>query len=193
MVRTHPQWFAILDLIAAGRIGELRLDTRHISYFRRDPNDVRSHVEWGGGALLDIGCYPITISRWLFGDEPVEAVGQIERDPDFGVDRLASALLRFPRGQAMFACAGQLVPYQRMHIFGTTGRIEVEIPFNAPSDRPTRIWVDGRTTTSAAPARSRSRLRRWISTGSRRSDSSTRFAAWATCPEVWKTPSPTWR
>jgi predicted dehydrogenase len=142
MVRTHPQWTAVRELIAEERIGELRLITGHFSYNRRDPKDIRSRVEWGGGALLDIGCYPITLSRWLFGAEPLDVVAQIERDPDLKIDRLASALLRFPTGQASFSCAGQLVPYQRMQIFGTQARIEVEIPFNAPADRPARILID---------------------------------------------------
>jgi Predicted dehydrogenases and related proteins len=142
MVRTHPQWLGVREIVRSGRLGDLRLIVGHFSYYRRDPNDVRSRVEWGGGALLDIGCYPITLSRWLFGAEPEAVVGQAERDPEFGVDRLTSALLRFPDGQASFTCAGQLVPYQRMHIFGTAGRIEVEIPFNAPPDRPCRIFVD---------------------------------------------------
>ena len=91
---------------------------------------------------MDIGCYPITLSRWMFGAEPDAVIADIERDPELGVDRLASALLRFPTGQATFTCAGQLVPYQRMHIFGTRGRIEVEIPFNPPHDRPSRILID---------------------------------------------------
>ena len=143
MVRTHPQWPGVRELIAKGRIGgDVRLIVGHFSYYRRDPNDVRSRVDWGGGALLDIGCYPITLSRWLFGAEPDSVTGQIERDPDLGVDRLVSALLRFPTGQASFTCAGQLAPYQRMHIFGTTGRIEVEIPFNAPATRACRVFVD---------------------------------------------------
>ncbi|HEX3866894.1 MAG TPA: Gfo/Idh/MocA family oxidoreductase [Gemmatimonadaceae bacterium] len=142
MVRAHPQWAAIRELVGAGRIGELRLVSGHFSYARRAPNDVRNRVEWGGGALLDVGCYPITLSRWLFGSEPMAAIGQLERDPELGVDRLASALLRFPSGQALFACAGQLVPYQRMQIFGTTGRIDIEMPFNPPADRSCRIWID---------------------------------------------------
>ena len=96
MVRTHPQWLGVRKLVEAGRIGELRLVVGHFSYFRRDPNDIRSRVDWGGGALLDIGCYPITLSRWLFGAEPLEVTGQLEHDPDMGVDRLGSALLRFP-------------------------------------------------------------------------------------------------
>jgi predicted dehydrogenase len=142
MVRTHPQWLEAHRIVNSGRIGELRLVSGHFSYFRRDSNDIRSRPEFGGGALMDIGCYPITLSRWLFGAEPVEVVAQVERDPDFGVDRLASALMRFPNGQATFACSGQLVPFQRMEIFGTRGRIEVEIPFNAPPDRSCRIFVD---------------------------------------------------
>jgi predicted dehydrogenase len=143
MVRTHPQWHKVRELIASGRIGELRLITGHFSYYRRDPNDVRSRVEYGGGALLDIGCYPITLSRWIFDEEPMEVVGQIERDPEFGVDRLASGLMRFPSGQAMFSCAGQLSLHQRMQMLGTRGRIDVDIPFNAPADSATRIVVDG--------------------------------------------------
>lgn len=142
MVRCHPQWLEVKRLVDSGAIGSLRLVSGHFSYSRRDADDVRSHAEFGGGALMDIGCYPIMISRWLFGAEPLDVIGQIEYDPEFGVDRLETALLRFADGQASFASAGQLVPYQKMQIFGTTGRIEVEIPFNTPPDRPARIFVD---------------------------------------------------
>lgn len=142
MVRTHPQWDAVRALLASGRIGDLRLVSGHFSYYRRDAADIRSRPDWGGGALMDIGCYPILISRWMFDAEPMEVAGMIETDPDFGIDRLTSAMLRFPTGQATFTCAGQLVPYQRIQLFGTQGRIEVEIPFNAPNDRPCRIFAD---------------------------------------------------
>ena len=142
MVRTHPQWVKVKEIVASGRIGELRLISGHFSYYRRDPDDIRSRVEWGGGALMDIGCYPITISRWLFGAEPTEVVGLIERDPDMQIDRLTSGLLRFEKGQATFSCATQLVPYQTMQIYGTTGRIAVQIPFNAPPRDESRIFVD---------------------------------------------------
>ena len=91
---------------------------------------------------MDIGCYPIFIARWMFDAEPVEVVSLIERDPDLKVDRMISAMLRFGAGQAAFSCSTQLVPYQTMQLFGTTGRISVEIPFNAPPDRPCRIFVD---------------------------------------------------
>jgi predicted dehydrogenase len=142
MVRTHPQWHKVREIIASGRIGELRLITGHFSYYRRDPGDIRGRVEWGGGALMDVGCYPITISRWLFGGEPTEVMGLIDRDPDMRVDRLTSGLLRFERGQATFSCATQLVHYQAMQIFGTTGRIDVRIPFNPPPGDECRIFVD---------------------------------------------------
>ena len=141
MVRTHPQWLAARDLVRGGRIGDLRvvLDT---SVTIGAIDDVRSKPDYGGGALMDIGCYPITMSRWLFGAEPVDVVATLERDPEFGVDRIASAMLRFPAGQATFTVAGQLVPFQRMTLFGVRGRIELEIPFNAPPDRRCRIFVD---------------------------------------------------
>ena len=142
MTRTHPQWRRVRELIAAGRIGELRMVTGHFSYYRRDPDDVRSKVEYGGGVLLDIGCYPVTMSRWLFGAEPVEVACVLERDPEFKVDRYVSGVLRFPAGQASFTVAGQAALWQRMEIFGTRGRIEVEIPFNPPATHPARIVVD---------------------------------------------------
>jgi predicted dehydrogenase len=142
MVRTHPQWLAARALVGSGRIGELRLISGHFSYYRRDPSDIRSRAEYGGGALMDIGCYPIMLSRWIFGAQPERVIADMERDPELGVDRLASAILHFAEGQATFSVAGQLVPHQRMQIFGTRGRIELEIPFNPPHDRPMRILVD---------------------------------------------------
>jgi predicted dehydrogenase len=140
MVRTHPQWLTVKEIVASGRIGDLRLISGHFSYYRRDPADVRSRVEWGGGALMDVGCYPITISRWLFGAEPTEVVGLIDRDPEMKVDRLTSGLLRFERGQATFSCAMQLVAFQNLQIFGTKGRIAASFHAN-PRDE-SRIYVD---------------------------------------------------
>jgi predicted dehydrogenase len=140
MVRTHPQWLKVKEIVSSGRIGELRLIAGHFSYYRRDREDIRSRVEWGGGALMDIGCYPITISRWLFDAEPTEVVGLIERDPEFQIDRLTSGMLRFERGQATFSCATQLVAYQAVQVFGTTGRIAASF-HSTPSDEA-RILVD---------------------------------------------------
>ncbi len=142
MVKTHPQWLRVRELIRKGVIGELRAIVGAFSYFNRDPQNVRNIVEWGGGGMMDIGCYPITTSRFIFGEEPVGVAGAIERDPEFKTDRLASVVMEFPSGQAVFTCGTQLVPYQRMQFLGTTGRIEIEIPFNAPPDRGTKIFVD---------------------------------------------------
>lgn len=142
MVRSHPQWHHVRELVSSGRIGALRLISGHFSYYRVDPNDVRSRPEWGGGALMDIGCYPITMSRWLFGAEPEAVIAQYELDPVLGVDRLGSALMRFAGGQAHFAFSGQLVPHQSLQIFGTTGRISVAVPFSAPLDQPTILRID---------------------------------------------------
>ena len=143
MARTHPQWVRVTELIRAGRIGDLRVVDGFFSYDNRDPKNVRNVAEWGGGGLMDIGCYPITLSRMLFGEEPVRAKSAIEWDPVFKIDRLTSAILEFPSGRCVFTCSTQLAPYQKMRMFGTRGVIEVEIPFNAPPDRPTRIFVDG--------------------------------------------------
>jgi predicted dehydrogenase len=142
MVRTHPQWLQTRDMIRSGRIGELRSIMGFFSYFNRDPANIRNIPAYGGGALMDIGCYPITTSRFIWGEEPKRVLGLMERDPEMQTDRLTSAILDFPSGQAIFTCATQLTPYQRMHLFGTKGRIEIEIPFNAPPDRPCRIFID---------------------------------------------------
>src|ERR1700684_2945 len=142
MVRTHPQWLRARQLVASGRIGQLRSALGFFSYFNNDPSNIRNIPEYGGGALMDIGCYPITTSRFMFGEEPSRVLGLVERDPQMKVDRLTSAILDFPSGQSTFTCSTQLVPYQRSHFLGTRGRIEIEIPFNAPNDRLCRILID---------------------------------------------------
>jgi predicted dehydrogenase len=141
MVKTHPQWLRTQEIIRSGGIGKLRTAMCVFSYFNRDPANVRHKVEWGGGGLMDIGCYPITMSRFIFAEEPIRVAGMLERDPDFRTDRLASAILEFPSGQSIFTCSTQTAYFQRMHFLGTSGRVEVEIPWNAPNDRPCRIFI----------------------------------------------------
>ncbi|HUL33576.1 MAG TPA: Gfo/Idh/MocA family oxidoreductase [Candidatus Eisenbacteria bacterium] len=142
MVRTHPQWLRTQALIQAGRIGKLRSVMGFFSYFNVEPENVRNSMEYAGGALLDIGCYPIKISRFIFEDEPRRVFACIERDPSFKTDRLTSAILEFSNGQSVFTASTQLTYYQRMQFFGTQGRLEVEIPFNAPTDKPCRLVLD---------------------------------------------------
>jgi predicted dehydrogenase len=141
MVHLHPQWLRTLEIVRSGEIGALRAMNCVFAYNNRDPRNIRNLPEAGGGALMDIGCYPIHCSRWIFGEEPHRVSAVIDRDPAFGTDRLISALLDFPSGQAAFTCSTQLAPYQRMIFFGDQGRVEVEIPVNAPTDQETRIFV----------------------------------------------------
>ncbi len=145
MVRTHPQWLETRRLIKSGRIGALRSITCFFSYFNPDPANIRNQLKLGGGALMDIGCYPITISRFMFEAEPRRVMALIERDGVFGTDSLTTAVLDFPNGHSTFTCSTRLAPYQRMNFIGTEGRIEVLIPFNAPNDQPTQIVVDTET------------------------------------------------
>lgn len=142
MVRHHPQWRRVRDLVREGRIGELRAFQAFFSYNNPDPANIRNKADIGGGGIYDIGVYPTVTARFLFGAEPTRVVSLIERDPTTKVDRLASAILDFPGGQASFTCSTQLIPYQRAQVFGTKGRIEVHIPYNAPPDAPARIFLD---------------------------------------------------
>jgi predicted dehydrogenase len=148
MVRTHPQWLRVQSLVRDGRIGELRSMSGYFSYFNRDPANIRNVPDYGGGAMLDIGCYLVNTSRMIFEAEPRRVVSLIDRDPVMKVDRLSSLIMDFERGQSIGTCSTQVVAYQRVHVVGTTGRIEIEIPFNAPPDRPCRIFVDDGLTLS---------------------------------------------
>ena len=139
MYRHHPQWQRARQMIDEGKIGDLRTIQSFFSYFNADPGNIRNIAEFGGGGLMDIGCYCISLSRFIFGAEPIRVCGIIEFDPKSKTDRLATGVLDFGRGTSTFTCATQLTPFQRVNIFGTDGRIEIEIPFNAPPDRPCKI------------------------------------------------------
>ena len=143
MVRTHPRWLGARELVRGGRIGELRSMAGFFSYFNDSPDNVRHQPGMGGGGLLDIGFYPVTMSRFIFEAEPLRVMGLLEIDARFGVDRLASAILEFPRGHAIFTCSTQLAPHQALDILGTRGHIGIEIPWSMPHDRPSRLLVDG--------------------------------------------------
>lgn len=142
MVRSHPQWLRLRELLDEGRIGELRSVLGFFSYFNINPDNIRNKADIGGGALMDIGCYLVHASRFAFAAEPTRVVAAIDRDPQMHTDRLTSAILDFAAGQSVFTCSTQLVPYQRIQFLGTKGRIELEIPVNAPPDRPTRLFID---------------------------------------------------
>lgn len=146
MVRSHPQWLKTLEIIKKGELGEVKAIQGFFSYFNRDTANIRNIPEYGGGSIWDIGCYPINTSRFIFNEIPKRVIALTENDPDYDVDRLASAILDFPSGQAVFTSGTQLSPYQRMSVFGTEKHLEIEIPFNAPIDKPTRIFINNTVT-----------------------------------------------
>ena len=140
MYRHHPQWLKAQQLVNEGKIGNLLNIHSFFSYYNADPANIRNMAEIGGGGLMDIGCYCISLARFIFNSEPQRVLGKMEYDPEFKTDRLCSGLLDFGDQSSTFTCATQLTSYQRVNIFGTEGRIEIEIPFNAPPDQPCRIW-----------------------------------------------------
>ena len=140
MYRHHPQWQRAKQLVDEGKLGRLRTIQSFFSYFNDDPHNIRNQADIGGGGLMDIGCYPISLSRFLFDDEPKRVMALVEMDPTFETDRLASVIMEFEQGTSTFSCSTQLTAYQRVNIFGTDGRVEIEIPFNAPPDRPCKMW-----------------------------------------------------
>ncbi len=154
MYRLHPSWVHVRELLAAGAIGDLRTVHTRFSYFNDDSGNIRNQPEAGGGALMDIGCYAVNLSRMVFGGEPTGVSAAIRRDPRFGTDILTSALLEFGDRFATFTASTQSADDQKVNLVGTEGRIEIEIPFNIPPDRPSRIFVtpsEGETATITFP------------------------------------------
>lgn len=141
MYRFHPQWARAHDLIADGRIGDLRAVHAAFSFFNADPENIRNHTEMGGGALMDVGGYCLSAARWLFGAEPQRVQAVAEKDPRFGVDRLTSGALQFAEGTATFTCSMQLGRHERVMALGTEGRLEIAAPFGPPPDEPCRLQL----------------------------------------------------
>lgn len=141
MYRLHPSWEKVRELVSSGAIGELRSVQTRFTYFNDDPDDIRNQLATGGGALMDIGCYAVNLSRMLFAGEPTRVRAAVRRHPEYGTDIVTSAILEFGESQASFVVSTQTEPDQRVHLLGTAGLLEVEIPFNIPPDRPTRIFL----------------------------------------------------
>ena len=143
MVRYHPQWLRLREMVRSGELGQVRAIQGAFSYFNDDKNNIRNRPENGGGAIMDIGCYPITAGRFLFEAEPLRVAALIERDPQFKTDRTASVVADFGGGrQLSFVVSTQLCPYQTLNVFGTKARAEVMIPYNAPAGEETVLIVD---------------------------------------------------
>ena len=147
MVRFHPQWLQVRERVRNGELGELRVIQAYFAYFNRDANNIRNKVDIGGGALYDIGCYPIVTGRFLFECEPLRVMSLVDRDPDFKTDRTVSAMLDFGNGRHLnFTVSTQSVVYQRVQVCGTNKRIEIQIPFNAPLGGETKVFSDDGST-----------------------------------------------
>jgi predicted dehydrogenase len=155
MYRHHPSWRATVDLVRDGAIGQLRAVDTWFSYYNDDPANIRNIADAGGGALYDIGCYAINVARLLFDGEPIRVSAAIERDPAMGIDILTTAILEFERGVSTFGCSTRMESDQRVSIYGTEGRISVEIPFNIPPDRPTHLFLTKGGDPPVAPATER--------------------------------------
>ncbi len=152
MYRLHPSWVAVREIVASGRIGRLRAVQSWFSYYNDDPANIRNRLEAGGGALFDVGCYTVNLSRMLFDAEPVAVRASMARDPDSGVDILTSAILEFEHGVATFTCSTRVETDQRVHVYGSDGRLSIGIPFNIPPDRPTQVFVTAGGDPPVAPA-----------------------------------------
>jgi len=140
MYRHHPQWQRARELVEGGRVGTLKTIQSLFSYHNIDAGNIRNMADIGGGGMMDIGCYPISLSRFIYNAEPQRVAAIAEFDPQFNTDILSSVILDFGNGTSTFTCSTQMAPYQRVQIFGDRGRIEIEIPFNAPPDRPCKMW-----------------------------------------------------
>jgi predicted dehydrogenase len=152
MYRLHPSWVAARALVDSGRIGRLMAVQSWFSFYNDDPANIRNVLASGGGALYDIGCYGVNLSRMLFGGEPTRVTGFVIRDAVNGTDVVASGILGFEDGLATFTCSTRAEDDQRVDIYGTSGRISIEIPFNIPPDLPTRIHLTAGGDPPVAPS-----------------------------------------
>jgi predicted dehydrogenase len=145
MVRVHPRWVATraeLSKGASSKIGELKAIVSSFGYTLRFRDNIRYHADMGGGTLLDVGFYPVSISRFCFNAEPTRVLATLVPDADSGVDIQVSAMLDFPGGQSVFSCGMQLSPTQHVALMGSKGRISVDMPWSPFADRPTRLQID---------------------------------------------------
>lgn len=142
MVKCHPQWIKAKELVQNGHLGKVGLVQGSFNYYNVDPANIRNVDTYGGGAMWDIGCYPVMTSRFVLGEEPLKVIGMMEKDQAFGTDRLSSVMMKFPSAQVVFSVSTQLTNHQRMTFMGDKQNLEVKIPFNAPKDQATQLTLN---------------------------------------------------
>ena len=144
MYRHHPRWIKVKELVSSGAVGKVQAIHTIFSYYNDDPDNIRNKSDYGGGSLMDIGCYCISAPRFILDEEPAKVFGDMEMDTDFGIDRRTSGIMESPTASATFTSATQMAPHQSVKIFGTQGSLEIPIPFNPPTDEPTSIFLSGK-------------------------------------------------
>ena len=132
----HPQVQRALDLVAAGELGTIQVVSSTFSFLLDYPNDPRIDPDLGGGSLWDVGCYPVSVSRRIAGEEPVAIAGMARFD-DRGVDRMFVGQLRFPSGMLAHFESGFSAPdRERVEIVGSAGTLVLHHPFLSQPDGP---------------------------------------------------------
>lgn len=141
MYKHHPQWLKAKELIENGSIGEVKTILSSFSFYDDDPNSIVNNKKYGGGSLMDVGCYPISLSRFIFNSEPEKVIGSIEYHTEYEIDSVASAILKFKKGSSSFFSSIHLEERQQAQIFGTNGIIEFQIPFNPIANKLSKIFL----------------------------------------------------
>lgn len=139
MYRFHPQWQRARDLVRAGSIGQVRNIHSHFAYNNRDADNIRNSIAMGGGALMDIGCYCISLARYIFAEEPLRVLGQITPYAGYEVDCFVTGIMEFADGNATFTASTKIESKQYVSINGEQGSIFIPVPFNPIADANTNL------------------------------------------------------
>ncbi|MEN8191274.1 MAG: Gfo/Idh/MocA family oxidoreductase, partial [Bacteroidota bacterium] len=141
MYRHHPQWIKAKELVESGVIGKVKTIQSFFAYFDDNPKSIVNTKEYGGGSLMDIGCYPISLSRFIFNSEPEKVFANIDYHPDYGIDVSATAIMKFKEGTSSFFSSIRIENRQQSQIYGTKGKIEFAIPFNPIANEPSKMFL----------------------------------------------------
>ncbi len=147
MYRHHPQTKLVGEWVSSGRLGDIRLVRAHFSFFMQNRlGNVRLEPDYGGGALWDVGIYPVSFAQYIFGRLPESVYGQ-QSIGDTGVDETFSGQLNYAQGQAAQICGSfEIQADTLLDIYGTQGRLTLNRPFNNINEKGHQVLftsVDG--------------------------------------------------
>lgn len=146
MYRFHPQWQKAHELCAD--IGPIRTIQCEFAYNNREADNIRNSAAMGGGALMDIGCYGISLARFLLDAEPLRVVGHMNH-LGYEVDAITQALMVFEQGSASFNCSTKTEGGQWVEAVGENGSLRIHVPFNPIGDTETRLTLKQNGATQA--------------------------------------------